>query len=669
VYSHSKSLAVNLQNFFGELRRRNVYRVAIAYAVVAWLLIQIATQVFPFFEIPNWAVRLVVLLLAIGFPVALILAWAFELTPEGIKRTDEIEPARSKGRAWIYIVIIAGALSLGLFFLGRFTASSKPNAAVEVPTKSIAVLPFESLSEDKGNAYFADGIQDQILARLSKIADLKVISRTSTQKYKSTPANLREIAQQLDVANILEGSVQKSGEQVRITVQLINALKDEHLWAETYDRTMSNIFGVESDVAQKIAESLEAKLTGREKKAIAFIGTKNSEAYDALLHGLAMRGSQSPEAVEKERNFFRRAVELDPGYAQAWAYLGARELDVYPSAQQSEKARAEIETAIRLAPEMEEGHVAMGIYKYYALRDFDGALAELEIARSQEPNDWIVFYFTGLVQRRQGNIEEALRSIQQASALDPLNEDIVVNLATTYRGMRKFDEARAMFDRALTIVPKDPNILAEKAETYIAQGDLDTAWSIVSKLKISPEDGTFRVFINILHERRQFDEMLVQVQGILAHEKDFSAVVQEITHTATALIYLMKGDRVSALPYVERSRRDLEQRLKQKSAFPVLYAFNIWMEARLGNRPEVEREIEELFDKTRNDKWEFPNSETTAAAGYVLLGDLDRALPLLQDALSHASAESITTSYLKLDPVWDGARNDPRFQKLLATKP
>ncbi len=224
--------AVNPKKFFAELKRRNVYKVAIAYAVVAWLLVQIATQVFPFFEIPNWAVRLIVLVIIVGFPIALIIAWAFELTPEGLKRTevaDGLPKKSSRNRAWIYVVIIAGAISASLFFLGRYTATSKQSVSVELPAKSIAVLPFESLSEDKANAYFADGIQEEILTRLAKIADLKVISRTSTQQYQSKPGNLSEIAKQLGVANILEGSVQKAADQVRVNVQLIQAASDSHL--------------------------------------------------------------------------------------------------------------------------------------------------------------------------------------------------------------------------------------------------------------------------------------------------------------------------------------------------------------------------------------------------------------------------------------------------------
>src|SRR6266699_3169660 len=258
---------MNLRKFLTELKRRNVYKVAIAYGVVAWLLMQVASQIFPFFEIPNWAVRLVVLLLIIGFPVALILAWAFELTPEGLKRTavaDATPAPRSRSRAWIYVVLIAGALSAGLFFLGRFTVSTKQSVSAEVSSKSIAVLPFDNLSSDKENAYFASGIQDEIITRLAKIADLKVISRTSTQQYQIKPGNLSEIAKQLGVAHIVEGSVQKSAESVRANVQLIKAANDSHLWADTFDRKLTDIFSVESEVAKAIAEQLRAKLTGRE---------------------------------------------------------------------------------------------------------------------------------------------------------------------------------------------------------------------------------------------------------------------------------------------------------------------------------------------------------------------------------------------------------------------
>src|SRR5437016_3351669 len=264
---------MNLGNFFAELRRRNVYKVAVAYAVVGWLLVQVATQVFPFLEIPNWVVRLVIALVVIGFPIALVIAWAFEATPEGIKPTEDVDlnaAARApKKHAWIYVVIIGGAISIALFFLGRYTVTPRQSETDTLPEKSIAVLPFDNLSRDPDNAFFAEGVQDEILTRLAKVADLKVIARTSTQKFKSAPENLPGIAKQLGALNILEGSVQKVNDQVRVNVQLINALTNAHLWAEIYDRKLTDIFAVESDIAKTIADTLQAKLTGSEKQMMA----------------------------------------------------------------------------------------------------------------------------------------------------------------------------------------------------------------------------------------------------------------------------------------------------------------------------------------------------------------------------------------------------------------
>src|SRR5438132_327053 len=273
---------------FAELKRRNVYKVAVAYAVVGWVIAQIATQIFPFLEIPNWFVRLVIVLIAIGFPVALVIAWAFEATPEGIKRTEVADamPVSAaighKKHAWIYVVVIAAAISVALFFLGRYTAGNKSVASApnEMSTKSIAVLPFDNLSRDPDNAFFAEGVQDEILTRLAKVADLKVIARTSTQKFKSAPENLPDIAKQLDVRNILEGSVQKVNDQVRVTVQLINAMTNSHLWAEIYDRKLTDIFAVESDIAKAIADQLQAKLSGSEKQMMAAAPTSDTEAYE-----------------------------------------------------------------------------------------------------------------------------------------------------------------------------------------------------------------------------------------------------------------------------------------------------------------------------------------------------------------------------------------------------
>src|SRR5438046_3647683 len=322
---------MNLRNFFAELRRRNVYKVSVAYAVVGWLLVQISTHVFPCLEIPNWIVRLVIILIAIGFPIALVIAWAFEATPEGIKRTEVADAmpgsaaTRRKKHASIYVVVIAAAISVTLFFLGRYTAGNKSvaSASNELPAKSIAVLPFDNLSRDPDNAFFAEGVQDEILTRLAKVADLKVIARTSTQKFKSAPENLPDIAKQLGALNVLEGSVQKVNDQVRVNVQLINALTNAHLWAEIYDRKLTDIFAVESDIAKTIADQLQAKLTGSEKTAISKEPTANTEAYELYHKGRSLWGKRTGDNIPKAIAFYAQAIARDPNYAPAYARLAS----------------------------------------------------------------------------------------------------------------------------------------------------------------------------------------------------------------------------------------------------------------------------------------------------------------------------------------------------------
>ena len=349
---------MKIANFFTELKRRNVYKVAVAYAVVAWLLIQAASILFPTFEAPGWMMKVFVAVVAAGFPIALILAWAFELTPEGLKRTEfagELPKKSARSHVWIYVVVIAGAISVSLFFLGRYTASLGAGARqTESSEKSIAVLPFENLSDDKANAYFATGIQDEIMTRLAKIADLKVISRTSTQQYQSKPGNLSQIAKQLGVAHVLEGSVQKVGDQVRVNVQLIRADHDSHLWAETYDRKLTDIFGVESDVAKSIAQALQAKLNGHEEQAFGAKPTSNPEAYDAYLRGLAAEGEsiRSVYPIQKAISFYKRAVHLDPNFALAWSSLSRAHSSLYPSfGDSTEAAKRALEAAQKLQPD------------------------------------------------------------------------------------------------------------------------------------------------------------------------------------------------------------------------------------------------------------------------------------------------------------------------------
>src|SRR5438128_2020779 len=427
--------AMNLLNLFSELKRRNVYKVAVAYAIVGWLLVQVATQVFPFLEIPNWVVRLVIALVVIGFPIALVIAWAFEATPEGIKRTEVADAmpvsaaTRRKKHAWIYVVVIAAAISVALFFLGRYTAGNKSVTSVpnELPAKSIAVLPFDNLSGDPDNAYFAEGVQDEILTRLAKVADLKVIARTSTQKFKSAPTDLRDVAKQLDVTNILEGSVQKVNDQVRVNVQLINAMTNAHLWAEIYDRKLSDIFAVQSDIAKTVADTLQAKLSGSEKQMMAAAPTTDTTAYELYHKGRSLWEKRSGDNIPKAIAFYEEAIARDPNYALAYAglakarilspfYADADRLDAYS------KAKDAALKALRLDSNLAEAHIALGKVLFISEIDFAGASREYQRAIELKPNDAGAHHWFGndilvCLERFEEGIAEAKRAIE----LDPLS--------------------------------------------------------------------------------------------------------------------------------------------------------------------------------------------------------------------------------------------------------
>src|SRR6266487_98528 len=388
-----KAGRVNAKNILTELKRRNVYRAAVAYGVVAWFLTQLTTQVFPFFEIPNSAVRFVVIALAVGFPIAMLLAWVYEFTPGGIVRTEDLDPVRARsvqraaGRILDFIIIGVLLLVIAMLIVGRLPFYRQ--TAESISQKSIAVLPFENRSEDKANAYFADGIQDEILTRLSKIADLKVISRTSTQQYKSARENLPEIAKQLGVAHILEGSVQKSGDSVRVNVQLIKAANDSHVWADTFDRKLTDILSVESEVAKAIAEQLRATLTGQEEQLIAAKPTDNLEAYDAYLRGLAYSVKTGLNYADQiaAQSYLKEAVRLDPKFALAWALLsqvdalGYVMLSLQPTSALREEARYAADTALDLEPDLAEALYAKGWYHYGCLKDYDTAVRYFQRAR------------------------------------------------------------------------------------------------------------------------------------------------------------------------------------------------------------------------------------------------------------------------------------------------
>ncbi|HEU0173356.1 MAG TPA: FlgO family outer membrane protein, partial [Blastocatellia bacterium] len=462
-----------MNNLFAELKRRNVYKVAVAYAVVGWLLVQVATQVFPFFGIPNWVVRLVVVLALIGFPIAVVCAWAFEMTPEGIKLEEDVDHriTRKTGRKLTALIFIVGAVAAGMMFFRflhsqqRIEVAKQPPRAVALESKSIAVLPFHNLSEEKANAYFADGVQDQILTDLAQIADLKVISRTSVMQYKSEiTRNLREIGQQLGVAHLLEGSVQRSANKIRVNAQLIDARTDAHVWAETYDRDLTDVFAIQSEIAKAIADQLQAKLSPNEKKAIEQAPTTDLAAFDlytrakSLLLNADFSVTYEPN-MRKAIELLNEAIKRDPSFFDAYCQLAYAHEYLYGLTGSDHTparlavAEAAVQAATRLRPDAPETHLARAQYLYYGLRDYAGALAELETARRGLPNDPRLVELTGYILRRRGQQEEGLQDLQRASELDPRNLITLQQIALSYQFLGRYADAIAAMDRALAIVP------------------------------------------------------------------------------------------------------------------------------------------------------------------------------------------------------------------------
>src|SRR6266446_3168111 len=480
---------VFMTGFFEEVKRRKVYRVAVAYIIVAGGIIQIASAVFPAWELPNWSQRLVIVLLLAGFPIALILAWAFDVTPEGVRVTAPSPslPAHRRGRRNLFILLTIGVVVsavTGFFLL--------PRASARKLDRSIAVLPFENLSDDKENAFFADGIQDDILTNLSKIGELKVISRTSVMPYRGKATNVRDIGKQLGVSNILEGSVRRSGNKVRVNVQLIDANSDEHIWANDYDRDVSDVFAIQSDLAQKIAEALQAKLSPGEKSRMESKPTENGEAYLAFVqaHDLSCT-FEDFEKLKQGEQLFERALDLDPNFALAVARYSQLESWIVhtfdPTPARREKARSLAERALQLQPDLPEAHLARGVSYYYGDNNYDAALKEFEMAQRGLPNESEIYLYIGSIQRRQGKWAESTASMEKAVNLSPKDVWSLQNLTFNYQWLRDYDKANQTIDRALALSPTAPEPLEVKSKLAIAEkGDLSVAEKAFDAVKSVP---------------------------------------------------------------------------------------------------------------------------------------------------------------------------------------
>lgn len=658
--------------FFSELKRRSVYKVAVAYAVVSWLIAQVATQILPFLEIPNWAIRLVIVLLALGFPIALVLAWAFELTPEGIKQTREVESTKSKGDAWIYVVLVGAFLSIGLFFLGRFTASHNSSMS-EVTNQSLAVLPFENLSSDKDNAYFAEGIQDEVLTRLSKIGALKVISRTSTAHYASSPQNLPEIAKQLGVANILEGSVQKVNDAVRVNVQLIRAATDDHLWAESYDRKLTDIFAVEAEVAQSIASTLNAKLTGVEKQMLAQKPTSNPAAYDAYLRGSVQVQTLNPEGVKAAAQSFDEAVRLDPQFALAWAALSEAHSRLFFMAEATPAHRAGAEKAlaeaIRLQPQLPETQSARAYLQYYVQNDKKDARELLLQLHGIWPNNADILESLGAISARLGDWRGSLSYLNKAIELSPRDRFLRRITPTIPLAMRDFTTTLRMLDDALQIWPGDVELLGLKASAFQALGQLDRAQPIVDGLKPGDQD---QFAIDAIFEQarlsREAAKALPFFQSLASRSKGSDEYWSLWNSLLSAELQQMAGDNAGAESRFAKIRERAQAALEEQPDNANILSFLARALVGLGERDAALKANDQAIAVSTEDARIHPNAEEQRARILAYFGPKDDAIAILQTLLTTPYDGALTPALLRLDPDWDNLRDDPRFQKLSEEK-
>jgi TolB-like protein/Tfp pilus assembly protein PilF len=584
------------------------------------------------------------------------------------------------------VLILIAVLVIGSFLFWRWHESKTSAGASSIPEKSIAVLPFENLSSDKENAYFADGIQDEILTRISKIADLKVISRTSTQHYKSAPENLPEIAKLLGVAHILEGSVQKNGDAVRVNVQLIKAANDSHLWADTYDRKLTDIFSVESEVAKAIAEQLRAKITGQEEQVIAAKPTDNPEAYDTYLRGLAyqLKTGTSPANALGAQKYLKEAVRLDPKFALAWALLsyadarGYRTLTLQPTVALREEARQAAETALSLQPNLGEALHAKGYYHYSCLKDYDTAVRYFEQARQFLPNSSRIPEALAFVTRRRGQWDQSESYFNEAERLDPRNVSLLTQHSLNYVWHRRFPEALGKLDQVLNITPDDLDTLTLKAAIYQAEGDLLRAAALLAPFHPNADDSNAvetQVYQAILERRPA--PMVTRLQEVLAKPDPALGYINGELRFWLGWAQEVGGDHTAAQESWRQARSELEPFLKEQAENYVLLGDLALTNMALGNKAAAFALVEKAMAAVliEKDAVDGPAPIEILARVSAQMGEPDRAVAALQKLLSIPYESQLvynvplTPALLRLDPMFDPLRNDPRFQKLCEDKP
>jgi TolB-like protein/Tfp pilus assembly protein PilF len=672
------------RHFFAELKRRNVYKVAVAYAVAGWALAQGFAQVLPVFSIPNWVIQLLVVLIVMGLPVALGLAWAFELTPEGIKRTEQVDDAAAaahKKRAWLYVVIVGAFVSIGLFFLGRYSAAPAQHAAVDTSAKSIAVLPFENLSDDKQNTYFADGVQDQILTNLAKVSDLRVISHTTVRQYKSgEPRNLREIGRQLGVTHILEGSVQRAGDRLRIAAQLIDARTDSQVWAETYDRTAADLFAIQSELAESIVTQLQAKLSPEQKADIEARPTQDLVAFELYLRAKQIVDSyliaeDVRVALLSALQSLDQAIKRDPDFVSAYCYIArANDLlyffDLDPTPDRILLAEAAVKAALRLRPDSAEAHFAMADFLFRCRRDYDGALKELAIARPGLPNDTAFFILSGYINRRRDNWAQAERDFSTAVALDPRNPNAYNLLADTYNLQRRHLLAAQVYERVLAAGERTPIVFFRKASAiFYGTGNSTELREVLAKkpdMDVGGAQTPARVFLALI------DDNFAEAERVLAASprEDFQDIDYSFYYPKAwfeAMISRAKGDSARAIAAFSSARAILEQRLAVKPEDARTLAVLAQVDAGLDRKELAIQEAQHAVDlmPVSKDIYDGALVLEGLAQVYTWTNEPDRAIELLQKLVTMPGYTNYAR--LKLHPMWNPLRSDPRFEKIVAS--
>ncbi len=657
------------------MRRRKVYRVAAGYAVGGWVIIQVAVTIFPILDLPEWATRFVVFLILGGFPVALVSGWVFDFGPGGFQVTpepaaeEECPPAYRGPRKNLFVLAFLGltiSIAVGYFFIAQSSAQRLE--------KSIAVLPFNNFSDDPENAYFADGIQDDVLTCLARIGDLKVISRTSVMPYRGRAHNAREIGAALGVATILEGSVRRDGKRVRVNVQLIDASNDKHLWAQVYDRELTDIFAIQTDLAREISSALKAKLSPGEETRLNKKPTENSEAYLLYLqaHEIFTRPDRRHDDLERAEALYEKAIALDPAFALARARLSQLESWSYyaiePVAARREKARRSAEEALRLQPDLAEAHLALGLVHYYLERDYDLALQEMDIARQHLPNDALVLRTIAAIKRRQGKWQESAASYEEATSLDPKDPILLENLGWTYVATRDFASAARVLDRAVAVAPDTFTIRELRARVeFYDKGDLQPMEQLLATWpeNVDP-NGTITLARYNLHlYQRKYTALLPILERSPADRSrgETSAPISKAYLKAT--VYALLKDETRAKAHFEEARLKAEAAVAESPEDGPRHALLGLIFAGLGRCEEAiaqgKRAVELLPEN--KDAFDGPILAVTQARISVLCGDLETALTLLER--SRQTPAGVTVQELRHDPVWDSLRAHPRFKKML----